>query len=78
MQIHFYRRVIGDWYIHNLALVPEDGVGVEISRWIEPEIQSLLSVPDAIHVDVRLHQIGLSSRVSKELEIEFVVISTVR
>lgn len=69
---------LGSWHLHNLALVPEDGVGVEIRRWIEPEVQSLLSVSNAIHIDVRLNQIGLSRRVSQELEIELVVIWTVR
>lgn len=65
-------------FLHDLAAVPKDGVGVEISGWVEPKVQSLLSVSDSININVGLNRVGLSTFVTQKLKIEFVVIWTLR
>lgn len=62
---------------HYLALIPEDGVGVEVFGGVEPEVESLLSITDAIDIDIGLDRVWFASGVAQELEIKFVVIWTV-
>lgn len=41
--------------LHNMALVPEEGVRVEFRGGVEPQVQPLFSVTYSIHVDIGLH-----------------------
>jgi hypothetical protein len=59
---------------HHLAGVPEHGVGVEVGRGVEPQVDALLPVAHALDVQVRLHQVRLAGDVAQELEVELVVL----
>lgn len=59
--------------LHYLALVPEDGVGVEVLGWVKPKVEPLLSVAHAIDIEVGLDRVRFPCGVSQELEIELVV-----
>jgi hypothetical protein len=59
---------------HHLAGVPEHGVGVEVGRGVEPQVDPLLTVAHALDVQVRLHQVRLAGDVAQELEVELVVL----
>lgn len=59
--------------LHDMALVPEDRVGVEILSWVEPEVHPLFPVTYAINVDIGLNDVGLACSVTQKLEIELVV-----
>lgn len=63
--------------LHDLALVPEEGIGVKVFGRVEPEVQSLFSVTHTIHVNIGLDQVGFSGCVPKKLEIKLVVLWTV-
>jgi len=60
-----------------LALVPEEGVGVEVLGGIEPQVESLLPVTNTVHVHVRLDRVRFPTAVAQKLEIKFVVSWTV-
>ena len=64
--------------LHNLALVPEDGIGMEVLSRVEPEVQSLFSVTHSIHINIGLDYVGFPSGVAKKLKIEFMVFWTIR
>lgn len=53
-------------------MIPEDGVSVEVSGGIEPQIDTLFSVALSVSVDVCLNCVWLSTAVSQELEIQLV------
>jgi hypothetical protein len=59
---------------HHLAGVPEHGVGVEVGRGVEPQVDPLLTVAHALDVQVRLHQVRFAGDVAQELEVELVVL----
>lgn len=46
---------------------------MEVFGWIEPEIQPLFTVADAIDVYIRLNNVRFSGGVPQELEIKLVV-----
>jgi len=60
-----------------LALVPENGVGVEVLGGVEPEVESLLPVTNTVHVHVGLHRVRFPTGVAQKLEIKLVVSWTV-
>jgi hypothetical protein len=58
--------------------VPEDGVGVEVRRGVEPEHELLLPSPPAVAEDVGVQQVRLAARVAQELKVHLVVTSAAR
>ena len=46
--------------VHDLVLVPEDAVAVEISSGVEPEVDPLLPRSHAVGKHVRLQHVGLA------------------
>ena len=48
-------------YLHNALRVPKDGVSVEISSWVEPEIELLLSVSFALAEHIGVKNIGITT-----------------
>lgn len=69
---------VSEGYLHNLALVPENGIGVEIIGGVKPEVEPLFSVANSIHINIGLHKVGFPCGVAQELEIELIVIWAVR
>lgn len=61
-------------HLHDLVVVPEDGVGVELLGRVEPEEDPLLASAVPVGVNVRLQDDRLPGLVPEELEIEFVVV----
>lgn len=59
-------------YLHNVAMVPQNGVSVEVRGRVKPEVNPLLSVTLSVSVDVCLNCVRLSSTVPQELEIKLV------
>lgn len=59
-------------YSHNVAVIPEDGVSVEVCWGVKPEVHPLLSVSLAMSVHIRLHCVRLPWSVSQELKIQLI------
>jgi hypothetical protein len=53
--------------------VPQDGVGVEGTRGVEPQRELLLPLPSPVAEDVGVQQVRLPARVPQELEVYLVV-----
>jgi len=49
----------GGKVLHNLLFVPEDGIGVEISSWVKPKIDTLLPISSPTCIDVSLQRVRL-------------------
>lgn len=49
--------------------VPENGIGMEVFRGVEPQHVPHLTVPSPVLVHIRLNQIWLPTPVPQELEI---------
>jgi hypothetical protein len=64
--------------LHNLALVPEEGVGVEVLGRVEPKVKPLLTVTYTINIHIGLHCVRFTGGVAEELKIKLIVIWTVR
>lgn len=62
---------------HNLALVPEKGVGMEILGGIKPEVEPLFPVSNTINKHICLNDVRFACGVAKELKIELIVVWTV-
>lgn len=71
--IHMYR---GRERLHDLVLVPKEGIGVEVLGGVEPQAEPFLSVAHSVYVNVGLNQIWLTACVSQELEIKLIMIRT--
>lgn len=54
----------GKGCLHNLALVPEKGVGVEICGRVEPEVKPLLTVTYTINIHIGLDCIRFTGGVA--------------
>ena len=54
--------------------VPEDGVGVVVLGWVEPEVDPLLPVALAAGEHVGLQDVRLPRPVPQELEVDLVVL----
>jgi hypothetical protein len=54
----------GNGCLHNLALVPEEGVGVEIFGRVEPEVKPLLTVTYTIDIHIGLDGIRFTGGVT--------------
>ncbi|KAG6544931.1 hypothetical protein Mapa_013623 [Marchantia paleacea] len=61
-------------HLHDLVVVPQDGVGVELLGRVEPQEDSLLTSSVSVGINVGLKNDGLPGLVTEELEIEFVVV----
>lgn len=59
--------------LHDLVLVPQNAVVVEICTWVEPQVDSLLPATYAIGKHIGLQNVGLARRVAKKLEIKLVM-----
>lgn len=55
-----------------MVMVPENGVSVEISCWIKPEVDSLFPVAFPMSVDIGLHCVRLTTSIPQELKIQLV------
>lgn len=56
-------------YLHYASRIPEEGVGVKVSRWIKPEVELLLSIALSLYINIRMYNIRLPTQVPKELEV---------
>jgi len=54
----------GNGCLHNLSLVPEDGVRVEILGRVEPKVEPLFSVAHSVHIHVCLYWVWFPCGVS--------------
>jgi hypothetical protein len=44
---------------HDLVSVPQKSIGVEVSSGIKPEVDALLSITNAVGINVGLKNVGL-------------------
>lgn len=58
--------------LHNLVVVPEDGIGMKLLSGIKPKHVPHLTPTSPIFVYICLYQIRLPSSVPQELEIELI------
>lgn len=75
---HTYGVCRGKGCLHNLALVPEEGVGVEVLGRVEPKAKPLLTVTYTINIHIGLDCVRFTGGVAEELKIKLIVIWTVR
>lgn len=59
--------------LHDVLGLPDDGVSVEVSSGVEPEVELLLSVPFALGKDVCVENVGVTAHVPQELEIYLIM-----
>lgn len=69
---------LGKNFLHDTMRTPCNRVIVEFLGGVEPETEPLFSVSDTIHINISLHQVRLATGVSQELEVEFIVVWTLR
>ena len=55
--------------LHDSLWVPEDGIGVEISSWIKPEVKLLLPVAFALAKHIGMKNVRITTQVPQELEV---------
>jgi hypothetical protein len=55
--------------LHDSLWVPKDGIGVEISSWIKPEIKLLLLVAFALAIHISMKNVRISTQVPQELKV---------
>jgi len=67
------KRKMFSFYSHNVLGLPDDGVSVEVSGGIEPEIELLLSVPFALGKHVCMENVRVAAHVSQEFKINLVM-----
>lgn len=53
--------------------LPDDGVSVEVSGGVKPEIELLLPIAFALSVDIGVKNIRVTAYISQELKINFIV-----
>ena len=53
--------------------IPEDGIGMEISSWVEPEVELLLSVSLALAEYVSVKNVWITTEISQEFKVDFVM-----
>lgn len=58
---------------HDLSLIPQNRVRVEICCWVKPKIDALLASPNSISKHVGLQNVGLTWNISQKLEVHFVM-----
>lgn len=58
--------------LHDVMMVPHDGVEMKILRRVEPEIDSLFSIAFSMSKYVCLDSVRLSTSVPQELKVQFV------
>lgn len=49
--------------------VPEDRIGMKISRWVKPEIELLFSISLALAKDIGVEYVRIATQIPQELEI---------
>lgn len=59
-------------YLHNALWIPEDGISVEISSGVEPEVELLFSVSLALAKHICVKNVGITAQISQKLKIYFV------
>lgn len=68
----------GTVFLHDTMGTPCNRVVMEVLGRVEPETESLFSVSNTIYVNISLHQVRFSTSVPQELEVEFIVLWTLR
>ena len=61
-----------------MSWIPEDGIGVEILGWIEPQLELHLSVSFPLCEHIFVERVWVSAKVPQELEIYFVMCRSLR
>jgi len=59
--------------LHDAKRIPKNGIGVEVFGGVEPKIELLLSVSFSLSEDVGVKNIRVSTKVTKELKIYFIM-----
>lgn len=65
-------------YLHNMSSIPENGIGVEISSGVKPEIELLLSISFSLAVDISMDNVRFTTEVAQELEVYFIPTRSLR
>lgn len=55
--------------IHSVLGIPENRVSVEISSWVKPQIELLLSVSFALCEKVSMNYVRIAAEVSQEFKV---------
>lgn len=53
--------------------LPDDGISVEVSCWVKPEIELLFPVSLALSEHIGMYNIRVAGDISQEFEVYFVV-----
>lgn len=59
--------------LHNVLRFPDDGVSVEVSCGVKPEIELLLSIALALCEDVGVQNVRVAGKVSQELKVDLIM-----
>lgn len=70
-----YRSESGKWgfLLHYVLGVPADGVSVEVSCGVKPEIELLLSVSLPLSEHIGMQNIRVTTKVSQELKVNLIM-----
>ena len=60
-------------YLHDSLGVPEDGVGVEVSRWVKPQAKLLLPAAFSLTEDIGVKSVWLTRDIAQELKIYLIM-----
>lgn len=64
--------------LHDAVGVPEDGIGVEISSGVEPEIELLLSVAFALTEHIGVENVWFPTHIPQKLKVYLVPVCPLR
>ena len=67
-----------EYYLHDVLLAPDDGVSVEVSRGVKPEIELLLSVSLPLSEHIGVQNVRVAGEVPQELEVDLVMCWSLR
>jgi hypothetical protein len=67
-----------EYYLHDVLLAPDDGVSVEVSCGVKPEIELLLSVSLPLSEHISVQNVRVAAEVPQELEVDLVMCCSLR
>ena len=59
--------------LHYVLGLPNNRIGVEVSCGVKPEMKLLLSVPFALSEDIGVQNVGVTTKIPQELEVDFIM-----
>lgn len=63
-------------YLHNVLVIPKNGVVMEISSWVKPKVELHLSVANSFTKHIGVNNVRISTCVSQELKVYLIMVIT--